>query len=327
MDDELSIGQCLLWRLVPWELWALAMPLIVLVRRGFPATRRGVLASIPLHLVLFAAITVSFELVGFLCGRLAGVEPYTQLDVMEKVPWLILRGTTFSSAIYVAVLVCDRAVEYRARFQETSKHLAIAQLLALKTQLHPHFLFNTLNSISVLVRKADNELALKVVNGLAELLRYSLRAMKVDLVPVTEELDFIRRYLEIQGVRFSDRLTISIELAPEAATARLPSLILQPIVENAIKHGVSRRAGTSTLEIAVRPVAPARLRVEVRDDGPGPDAAPVSAEDGVGVGLAHVRSRLAQLYPDGHAFALEPRPGGGTMAVLELPFERAAGSR
>jgi two-component system, LytTR family, sensor kinase len=274
--------------------------------------------------VLFAAIAVTFEVLSFSCGRLAGIEPFTTIAMADKVQPMILKGSTFTLAIYIGVVMVDRAYEYRARYKEATKHLATAQLLALKTQLHPHFLFNTLNSISVLVRKADNELALKMVNGLAELLRYSLRAMKIDLVPVTEELDFIRRYLDIQAVRFSDRLVISIELDPEAAAARLPNLILQPIVENAIKHGVSRRAGASTLEIVVRPVAPQRLRIEVRDDGPGPDAPPVSEEDSVGVGLTHVKSRLAQLYPDRHSFALEPRANGGTTAVLELPFEVTA---
>lgn len=320
--DGLTFAQAFVWLVPRWELWVLAIPLISLVRRRFPSTRHGVLLSLPLHLVLCAAITITYEVIGFYCGRLSGAA-FLKVDLMDKVPWLIFKGALFTLTFYVAVVVIDWTLEYRARYQETARHLATAQLHALKTQLHPHFLFNTLNSISVLVRKADNELALKMVNGLADLLRYSLRAMKIDHVPLSEEVDFVRRYLEIQAVRFSDRLQIAIELDPEAAPARLPNLILQPIVENAIKHGVSRRAGASRLEIVARPLAPNRLRIEIRDDGPGPDAPPLPAEDSVGLGLAHVRSRLAQLYPKNHAFTLEARPGGGTTAILEIPFERA----
>jgi two-component system, LytTR family, sensor kinase len=320
--ETLSFGQALLWRFVPCQLWVIGMPLIFAIRRRFPATPRGLLASLPLHVVLFAALAVTGQVLTYLCGALADVEPYSKYPMAGVVPPMLIKGALSDLFLYVCVVVADAALEYRRRYRETGERLAQAQLLALKMQLHPHFLFNTLNSISVLVRKGDGQLALEMVSGLSELLRYSLRTMDVELVPVRDELDFVRRYLDIQAVRYSDRLTTAIDVDPEVLTARVPNLILQPIVENAIKHGVSRCAGASRLEITVQQVDAERLRIEVRDDGPGPDAAPAGPGDSNGVGLAHVRGRLAQLYNGRHRFALEARSGGGMTAVLELPLER-----
>jgi two-component system LytT family sensor kinase len=325
--EELSFAQALLWRYLPWQLWLIGIPLAIAVQRRARSTRQGRLVTVALHVLLLATLSVAGEVLIFLCGRLAGQEPYVTYDMRSVVPSMLIKGSLFNVFVYGSVLVAHAGLEYRRRYQETGERLARAQLFALKMQLHPHFLFNTLNSVAVLVRKGDGALALRMLGGLAELLRYSLRTMKVELVPVRDELAFIRRYLDIQTVRFSDRLTFAIEIDPEVEDARVPSLITQPIVENAIKHGASRRAGPSRLEIVAGPVAgpvgPDRLRIEVRDDGPGPDAAPIAPGDGNGVGLAHVRDRLAQLYPDRHAFTLEPRADGGTTAVLELPLEVA----
>jgi signal transduction histidine kinase len=318
---ELSFAQALLWRFVPCLLWVIGMPLIFAVRRRFPSTPRGIVASLPLHVVLFAALVITGQVLTYLCGYLANQEPYVTYSMRGVVPPMLIKGALSDLFLYISVLVADAALDYRQRYRETGERLAQAQLLALKMQLHPHFLFNTLNSISVLVRKGDGQLALEMVSGLAELLRYSLRTMNVELVPVQDELEFIRRYLDIQAVRYSDRLTVAIEVDPEVMTARVPNLILQPIVENAIKHGTSQRAGASRLEIAITHVRPERLRIEVRDDGPGPDAA-VEPGDGNGVGLAHVRGRLSQLYHGRHIFELQPRTGGGMTAILELPLER-----
>jgi two-component system LytT family sensor kinase len=320
--EELTFAQALLWRFVPWQLWVLGMPLIVAIRRRFAPTLPGFLASLPLHIVLFAAIVVTEAVLIFQCGYLANQEPYITYSMGSVVPSMLIKGSLSDLFLYAGVLVADMAIEYRQRYRETGERLAQAQLQALKMQLHPHFLFNTLNSISVLVRKGDGPRALEMVSGMAELLRYSLRTMDVELVPVRDELDFIRRYLDIQAVRYADRLTVAIDVDPEVMAARVPNLILQPIVENAIKHGTSRRAGASRLEIAVWPVTPDRLRIEVRDDGPGPDAAPTAPGDRNGVGLAHVRSRLAQVYHGRHSFELQPRTGGGMTAILELPLAR-----
>jgi two-component system, LytTR family, sensor kinase len=324
--EELTLAQVMLWRFVPWQLWVIGIPLIVAARRRFPSTQLGLLASVPLHIVLFGALTVTGQVLVYLCGYLADLEPYTTYAMSSMMRSMLIKGSLSDLCLYAGVLAADAALEYRQRYRETGERLAQAQLQALKMQLHPHFLFNTLNSISVLVRKGDGPRALEMVNGMAELLRYSLRTMNVELVPVRDELDFVRRYLDIQAVRYSDRLTVAIDVDPEVMTARVPNLILQPIVENAIKHGTGQRAGASRLEIAVWRIAPDRLRIEVRDDGPGPDAAPADPADRNGVGLSHVRSRLAQLYHGRHTFALEPRTGGGMTAILELPLDQARGA-
>jgi len=323
--EQLTLSQIMLWRFVPWQLWVIGIPLIVVVRRRFPSTRRGLLASLPLHVALFAALTVTSHVLIYQCGKLAQLEPYVTYSMASMVPSMLIKGSLSDVFLYGGVLAADAALEYHRRYRETGERLAQAQLLALKMQLHPHFLFNTLNSISVLVRKGDGPRALEMVSGMAELLRYSLRTMNVELVPVSDEIDFIRRYLDIQAVRYSDRLTVALDVDPAVTTARVPNLILQPIVENAIKHGTGQRAGASRLEIAVWRITPDRLRIEVRDDGPGPDAAPTDPADRNGVGLAHVRSRLAQLYHGRHSFTLQPRTGGGMTAILELPLDHEPG--
>jgi two-component system, LytTR family, sensor kinase len=324
--EELTFAQAVLWRFVPWQLWVVGIVLIVEVRRRFPPTQRGFLASLPLHVVLFGALTLTGQVLTYLCGHLANVEPYISYPMSSVVPPMLIKASLSDLFLYAGLLAGDAALEYRQRYRETGERLAHAQLHALKMQLHPHFLFNTLNSISVLVRKGDGPRALEMVSGMAELLRYSLRTMEVELVPVRDELDFVRRYLDIQAVRYSDRLTVAIKVDPQVMTARVPNLILQPIVENAIKHGTSQRAGASRLEIEVSRTVPDRLRIEVRDDGPGPDAAPIDPADHNGMGLAHVRRRLAQLYHGRHTFALEPRPGGGMTAILEVPLDRELGA-
>jgi LytS/YehU family sensor histidine kinase len=144
--------------------------------------------------------------------------------------------------------------------------------------------------------------------------------MRVELVPMREELDFLQRYLDIETTRFSDRLNVVVDVDAEILDAQNPNLILQPIVENAIKHGLAPRAAGGQLEIAAHACTPDTLRVEVRDDGLGlkPGASPF------GVGLSHVRDRLAQLYPGKHHFALTARQPQGAVAVLEIPLTRVS---
>ncbi len=325
---SMSFARALLWRFPEWQVWALATPLIVWLGRRFPITRPW--PALPVHLAANTAIAAVEITVYCLCGRLAGDEWLLGAPLSSLVPLILLKSAFFSMLVYWLVIVADHALSYQRRLRESAAHqarleaqLVEAQLDALKMQLHPHFLFNTINAIGVLVRKGEAASAVKMLNGLADLLRRSLSSLRVELVPLREELDFIERYLDIETTRFPDRLRVSIDVPPDAMSAEVPSLILQPIVENAIKHGIAPRASGGAIEIAAR-VRGDRLAIEIRDDGAGLSPGRAADSAGHGVGLSHVRKRLEQLYPGAHRFALEPRQPAGAVATLELPLATRA---
>lgn len=317
--DELSVGEALVWRVPEWFAWAAATPAIVWLGRRFPAKR---LRNLPIHLVACAVVSLGDVVIHYYAGRFVGQTPFVTTPVWQFVPWMLLKTAFFELLVYTCVIVADQAFAYQRRYREAATRqaqlearLVEAQLDALKMQLHPHFLFNTLNAIGVLMRKGETTNALRMLNGLSELLRRSLSSMRVEMVPLDEELDFIARYLDIETMRFPDRLRVTVDVAPAARAAKVPSLILQPIVENAIEHGIAPRASGGRITITAQLVND-RLRIEIRDDGVGLDAA--AETKGHGLGLAHVRERLAQLYPNNHRFTLE---GGepGAIATLEIP--------
>jgi LytS/YehU family sensor histidine kinase len=277
-----------------------------------------------LHALLLAAVGTSEVALVHTFGRLAGLAPFAEYSLAEMFPALLIKSAFFELFIYGAVVATTFGLEYQARYREAALRqsqlegkLVEAHLDALKMQLRPHFLFNTLNSISTLTRKGDSAGAIKMIDGLGELLRRSLSSARVELVPLELELDFIRRYLDIATTRFSDRLRTEIDLPAALRRARVPNLLLQPLVENALEHGLAPRIAGGSVEVAARASDDgARLRIEIRDDGVG-----LSGTQRRGVGLTHVRERLAQLYPGNHRFTLEPRSPAGVIAVVELPLE------
>jgi two-component system, LytTR family, sensor kinase len=194
--------------------------------------------------------------------------------------------------------------------------LAQAQLRALKMQLHPHFLFNTLHSISSLILE-DPPKANSMIARLGDFLRLTLENSDQQLVTVKEEIEFLRTYLEIEQVRFGDRLTVTFDMEPNTLAAAVPHLILQPVVENAIQHAVAPRSTPSHINIAARRIDNS-LRLEVKDDGPGVSVASVDRQ---GVGLNNVRARLDQIYGRDFRFELTNGMDGGLTVVIELPFQ------
>jgi signal transduction histidine kinase len=222
--------------------------------------------------------------------------------------------------IYVALVGVGHALNYYRRYRERElraaqleARLAHAHLQLLKTQLNPHFLFNTLNAISALIHK-DVEVADRMIARLGELLRMSLEHFGSREVTLEQELDFLNKYLDIEKERFGARLRVVEQVDPAALGARVPYLLLQPLVENALKHGVGRRASAGRVVVRARRAGD-RLRLEVEDDGVG-----VSPNHREGVGLANTRARLRQLYPEAHAFGLRPGADGGAVAEIEVPF-------
>jgi two-component system, LytTR family, sensor kinase len=188
-------------------------------------------------------------------------------------------------------------------------------------QLHPHFLFNTLHSISALVHK-DPEAADRMIARLGDFLRLTLENSGAQEVSLQKELEFLKCYLEIERVRFRDRLTTRLDIDPQSLDTPVPNLILQPIVENALRHGVAPRSSPGRIEISAKRDN-GSLRIQVRDNGPGLPA--ISATNGrfrEGLGLANTRARLAQLYGGSHRLELANAPEGGLVVTLEIPAHR-----
>jgi two-component system, LytTR family, sensor kinase len=196
----------------------------------------------------------------------------------------------------------------------------------LRYQLNPHFLFNTLNAISTLVLDRDHQTANRMVTSLSAFLRHSLDADPMQRVTLKQELDAINLYLGIEKVRFAERLRLRIEVEPEAYAALMPSLLLQPLIENAIKYAVAKRVEGGTLELTARRVD-GMLEIALRDDGPGFSHPEGDLPGGNGVGLRNTRERLRVLYGERQAFVLRNRQPRGAEIVLRLPFEAAGTPR
>ena len=245
------------------------------------------------------------------------------LDEGAKLLLLAVAGgiATYATGWYEQLLT---SYHHQARDREQLEaRLTRAQLQSLELQLHPHFLFNTLNAITALIGQ-DPRSAERVVDGLSELLRVSLNRAGEQEVPLERELDLLRRYIDIQQVRFPDRLRVDLRIGPDAAAALVPSLILQPLVENAIRHGIAPRASGGLVEVsAVRDGDV--LRLQVSDDGVGAAAlrgAPVRD----GVGLGNTRARLEHLYGAHHEMRSGPGESGGFVVDIVIPY-RVAGER
>jgi LytS/YehU family sensor histidine kinase len=223
--------------------------------------------------------------------------------------------------ILFAYLTFDYAAKYRDRASHAAQlegRLAEARLQALRMQLNPHFLFNTLNSISSLMY-SDVEAADAMMTRLSELLRLTLHSDGRPVTSLRQELEMLNRYIEIERIRFEDRLRVSVDIDQAALDAGVPSFSLQPLVENAIRHAIAPRAAGGRLSISARR-SNGSVRISLRDDGPGlPEG-----ELRQGVGLANTRARLEQLYGAAHRFEMLSPPGGGLEIFMELPYRPAA---
>ena len=223
------------------------------------------------------------------------------------------------------IIAVGHAFDYYQRFHERELRaselegrLAQARLQALQSQMNPHFLFNTLHTISALMHK-DVDAADRMIMKLSELLRLALDNTEIHEVPLSQELDFLQRYLEIEQTRFRERLQIELNIAPDTLQCRVPNLVLQPLVENAIRHGVERHARPGRIVLRAQRHEN-QLALEVQDNGAGlPDGKPLRE----GIGLTNTRTRLHQLYGDAQKFELKNVASGGLLARVVLPFRYA----
>jgi len=330
-----TLGQMLVWELPYWLLWAGLAPAIFLFTRRFPIDRERWLGNSLLHIVACVVLSIAHRAIYLIIGWLLHVAAYQNLgsipdlyssDILFNLP------TGFMS--YGTIFLVSYVIDYYRRHQEEELNISRlkaelaqaqlqvteAQLHALKMQLHPHFLFNTLNSISALLDE-DVDAAEQMLARLGDLLRLTLENSGAQQVTLQEELEFLRCYLEIEHVRFHDRLAVNMLIEPETLDARVPNLILQPIVENAIRHGIVSRIAPGEIEIrATR--AGGVLQLRVKDNGPGLHGSEASSGPiKEGLGLANTRARLQQMYGAAHRFEMADAPEGGLQVTLEMPFE------
>jgi two-component sensor histidine kinase len=315
-----------------WDsfVWAFLTPFILLFVSRLPCSRQTWRSVIPLHVAAAVAIALLWAPViqggrNVLYLLFDDATLYRPLTV-----GFFYRMTIRSIMLYAQVLAVAHGIhyyrEYRNRDLIASRleaQLAQAQLQVLRMQLHPHFLFNTLNTISALVHK-DARAADHMLTLLGDLLRDSFEKLGAQEVALKQEIDFLDRYLEIEKTRFQDRLMVKKEIEPETLDALVPNLILQPLVENAIRHGIARRSGAGRIEISSW-LENGNLAVRIRDDGPGlANEADVAVRGGVG--LANSQARLEQLYGGAQRLELANRPEGGLDVTLAIPFRLAAES-
>ncbi|HXU35487.1 MAG TPA: histidine kinase [Blastocatellia bacterium] len=330
-----TIGQMLVWELPYWLLWAGLAPVVFLFTRRFPIDRERWFLNSMLHIVACVTLTIAHRAIYLIIGWLLHVAAYRDLtsipdlyssDILFNLP------TGFMS--YGTIFLISYVIDYYRRHQEEELKISRlkaelaeaklqvteAQLQALKMQLHPHFLFNTLNSISALLDE-DAEAADQMLARLGDFLRMTLQNSGAQQVTLQEELEFLRCYLEIERVRFQDRLTVTMNINAETLEARVPNLILQPIVENAIRHGIVSRIAPGQIEISAMLIGDA-LQLRVKDNGPGlRSAGGGRAIVKEGLGLANTRARLAQMYGPAHRFEMSDAPEGGLQVTLTIPFE------
>jgi hypothetical protein len=317
-------------------MWAALTPLIFASARRVPVTRRRWGRPVAFHVVTAVVMSAVAPTVAcaLFCLFWRGTT-WTEVTGPMMPYW---RGTLAFRAVsdpltYGMILAAGFALraydENRERERNAAdmrRALVATQVEALKMKLQPHFLFNTLNSISFLAVEKDVKGVVSMVERLGDLLRSSMRVTGRQLVTVREEVALANQYLEIEEIRFTDRLTVTRRIAPGALDALIPSLVLQPMIENSIKHGFSRRIDASRLEVAIRRDGDA-LVVTVEDDGPGvPPGWDLATH--CGRGLKNVIERLEKLYPGDWAFTLRNQPHGGAVARLRIPWqERPAEAR
>jgi two-component system, LytTR family, sensor kinase len=317
-----------LFNSIDWLLYAVLTPFVFRAGRRLPLQPPHLARSIALHIACALGMCVAWAGLGTLL-RLAIFPVPPDLTgpkvIHEFVGW-VFTTLPFGVGVYFALVGIEHALFYfaQARERETqaarlAAQLAEARLGALRMQLNPHFLFNSLNAINVLVRDQNTAAASRMIELLSDVLRQVLRAGEANETTLATELGFLERYLAIEQVRFSDRLRPRIEVDPAVAGAAVPRFLLQPLVENALRHGIARRADAGMLTVSCR-LEGADLVLTVRDDGPGlSPGAPASGA----IGLANTRARLAALYGERASLDIANADGGGVVATVRFPYHKA----
>jgi two-component sensor histidine kinase len=308
-----------------WWAWGLGTPLIIELDRRLPFSGRQLGMRVTAHLAASPIFTLLCFYLFTALRAVLGVAPWSSLRPAQVFSWSMLGWQLWFWLIYWILAGALQAYRYYERYMKSELRLerlehsfSEARLNALRMQLDPHFLFNALNTISSHVER-DPKLTRRMIEHLGDLLRMSLESKDRQEVPLAEELAFLEHYLEIQKIRFGDQLKVLMDIAPEVKYATVPSMFIQPLVENAIRHGISRRAsgGTVTVKAAEEN---GQLEVRVMDDGVG---LPLgwTLEAAEGLGLSITRQRIAGLHPNGASrFVVRNRAEGGAEVQVSLPL-------
>jgi len=283
------------------------------------------------HLPVSVALVILHTYLWGAMNAAVGMGAWTPLSAKGFLASVFNEGTLSRWLVYWVIVGAHQTFRYyehylksELKLERMERSFSEARLHALRMQLDPHFLFNALNTISSQVEH-DPRLARTMIEHLGDLLRLSLEARNRQEIPLAEELAFLDHYVAIQKIRFAENLRIEIQVAPEVKYALVPSLIVQPLVENAIRHGVSRRASGGTVTVSVQHDAKL-VRIRIMDDGVGLSPG-WTLETSSGTGLSVTRERILGLHPDGNSgLSVRPRTGGGTEVEISLPL-RFAGER
>jgi two-component system, LytTR family, sensor kinase len=302
--------------------WALMTPIIFACCERYPLVRPVAARHAGAHLALLGVFWAVDVAVGMLAAAWLGHPGRTLPLYMAQCALLGIYSYGGMAAVGHALRFYRLYLERRVRTSELETQLVRAQLLALQMQLRPHFLFNALHTITGLIRTGDSKGAVQMTVGLGDLLRAVLRDDGTQEVPLQQELDFVERYLSIEQLRFQERLHTRIHVAPEAREALVPHLLLQPLVENAVRHGASTEA-QNRVDIHITRESD-MLWLRVRDTGHGPRPAEPGVPREGGIGLSNTRARLRHLYGEAHRLELRPADGGGAVAEIAIPYRRAA---
>jgi signal transduction histidine kinase len=311
-----------------WWSWALLAPVVLWLARRYRFERATWKKAALVHIVGVTACTAAHVFL-YVSARGVIVTQLTERSFLWADWWMYFREGFFLNfdwemMTYWALVAVVHALDYHRQSQERElaaallqTQLAEAQLEALQRQLHPHFLFNTLNTISALMHR-DVHAADEMLVQLSDLLRLTLDRVGTQQVPLKDEVDFLKKYLEIEQTRFGDRLLVNIDIDPEVLDAPVPNLILQPLVENALRHGIGPRLGVGKIDVTATQ-GDGLLTLTVRDNGVGLSPDKLNAFHS-GVGLSNTRSRLETLYGDRHRFEFQTPPGGGLVVTIVIPM-------
>ncbi len=329
LEGDVVTGRDLLHGVLPrWGAVMIVSPWCAFMARRFPFRDGRIGRTLAAHFggaMVFVALHLGLMMAFHRVIRGQDRLP-TGHQLLHTYAFLLLLELGIYTAIVIVVLMVDARRESAERALASAKleqHLASARLESLQSQIRPHFLFNTLNALAVLARKGDGAAVDRAIGDLGELLRASFAAPGRHEIPLSEELEFLERYVSLQRIRFPDRLNVEWQVPDEVRPALVPALLVQPLVENALEHGLATARG-GHVRVAARRDHDV-LEIEVTDDGPGFGAADPR---GAGVGLANTRERLRLLHGERGTLSCGNRPGGGGLVRIRIPWRvNGAGAR
>jgi two-component system LytT family sensor kinase len=311
---DLPIG---FWVTLIWQILTL-LGWIVLAPGLLATSRPNIAAFTPIDALTQFAIVIALSILHAAIIVVATRLLFIRIDA----GWAEILRTAYLAYLpldllaYLSILTIGFISDVDRQTRDAAQREAALRLTALRARLNPHFLFNVLNSVGVLSRGGRHEESARVIDGLTKLLRYVLDE-RYPRVPLGEEIDFVREYLEVQRVRFGDRLRFTIDAASQTLNGLVPQLLLQPIVENAVEHGISNSLAGGNVRVSTSRDATS-LMIAVEDDGPG-----IAPDSRAGIGLASTRERLSGMFGDKASLVTEPRAPSGTRVIIRLPYEPA----